>query len=163
MEEIASVQSGQPAFRFYHLRGVHSPWLLDEDLKIRRLPKNRGGYKRQAVATIKIVSRFLQKLKNLGVYDQSLIIVSADHGWGEIGIHNPAIGRPVSDDFFDDDIFLSRALPLLMIKPVAAQGPLQSSDASVTVGARRRGSRHTLSTHLKVSPRTNRVLCISEK
>ncbi|MBU1694135.1 MAG: sulfatase-like hydrolase/transferase, partial [Verrucomicrobia bacterium] len=134
MENTASVRPGPPVFKFYHLVGVHYPWQLDENLEVQPLPKNRGGYKRQAIATMKIVNRFLEKLKALGVYDQSLIIVSADHGWGEIGVHDPAGGRPVSDEFFYSDLFIpGRALPLLLIKPLGGHGPLRTSEVQATL------------------------------
>lgn len=65
------------AFRFIHLLGAHAPYVLGED-----------GYKSsgqsdidaQCKGSLKIVADYIQQLKDLGVYDNTTIIVTADHG-----------------------------------------------------------------------------------
>ena len=65
------------AFRFIHLIGAHSPYVLGED-----------GYESgqtssldaQCKGSLKIVADYIKELKELGVYDNTAIIVTADHG-----------------------------------------------------------------------------------
>jgi len=73
----ADDDSENGAFRFIHLLGAHAPYVLGED-----------GYKSdgdssldaQCIGSLKIVADYIQQLKDLGVYDDTTIIVTADHG-----------------------------------------------------------------------------------
>lgn len=69
------------AFRFYHMRGAHEPFQMSEDLKYDSTGRNSSIYS-QAKGSIKIVYEYLRQLKELGKYDDSLIIITADHGQG---------------------------------------------------------------------------------
>lgn len=69
------------AFRFYHMRGAHEPFQMSEDLKYDSTGRNSSIYS-QAKGSIKIVYEYLRQLKGLGKYDDSLIIITADHGQG---------------------------------------------------------------------------------
>ncbi len=113
------------AFRFIHLLGAHSPYILGRD-----------GYKSdgdssldaQCEGSLKIVADYIQQLKDLGVYDDTTIIVTADHGrydynW-EIGTNlvnnNHDIGRttcpiwlvkPAQSAEDDAQVFKSSSVP----------------------------------------------------
>lgn len=65
------------AFRFYHLFGVHAPWTMDENI---RIGLETTSYERQMEGTLNIVKAYLQKLKELGLYESATIILSGDHG-----------------------------------------------------------------------------------
>jgi len=128
MEKAASLRPGPPVFKFYHWNGIHSPLTLNEELEPEDMPEERGSYKRQSIAMLKIIDRFLGKLKAIGAYDNSLIIIVADHGFGPIGIHDPSRGQVLSDSFYKNDLFMGAALPFLLVKPAGATGELQTSD-----------------------------------
>ena len=72
-----NVSTDKPAFRFLHLRGLHPPCRLDENLK-----KAKGGSNetRQTLGLLKLFSYYMDQLKKLGVYDQTTVIIMADHG-----------------------------------------------------------------------------------
>lgn len=68
------------SFKFIHLWGAHPPYEYDKDLNY--LPE--GGTLTQSVeACITLSDLYLEKLKNANVYDNSVIIIIADHGNGE--------------------------------------------------------------------------------
>ena len=67
-------------FKFYHTEGGHVPYNYDENLN--RIPEHTGTYQMKLKATIKVIYEFINSLKQNGVYDNSVIIVMADHGIG---------------------------------------------------------------------------------
>ena len=77
------------AFRFYHLKGLHPPYTLDENM--RKVPdEKKGTLFGQSLGCLKIVSEYLLQLKRLGVYENTTFVVMADHGY-----HNTIGGRPL--------------------------------------------------------------------
>ena len=69
---------GQSIFKFYRLNGCHIPYLLNEELRYEKM--GTDGYRRQARASLRIVEIFLDELKSLEVFDNSMIFVIGDHG-----------------------------------------------------------------------------------
>ena len=64
-------------FKFIHVEGGHVPFDLDENLnKI-----ENGTYEQKLKATLKLIDAYLKRLKENNVYDNSVIIVMADHGY----------------------------------------------------------------------------------
>lgn len=68
-------------FRLYHLWGAHAPFFIDADMNA--LDGNGGCEDDAVIGCMKIVAEYMQKMKEKNVYDNSLIIVMADHGKGE--------------------------------------------------------------------------------
>ena len=77
------------AFRFYHLKGSHPPYTLDENMS-KVTEGKEGTLFGQSLGCLKIVSEYLLQLKRLGVYENATFIVMADHGY-----HNTIGGRPL--------------------------------------------------------------------
>ena len=65
-------------FKFIHLEGGHAPFNLDENLDY----IENGTYKQKIHGNLKYVKSFLDRLKKNKVYDNSVIVVMADHGYG---------------------------------------------------------------------------------
>jgi len=64
------------AYRFYHMYGSHPGATVNENAEYEKgvtLPQALRG-------DMKIIKTYLQQLKDLGVYDNSTIIITADHG-----------------------------------------------------------------------------------
>lgn len=64
------------AFRFYHMYGSHPGSVVNENAQYQEnvtLPQALRG-------DLKIIAAYLQKLKDLGVYDETTVIITADHG-----------------------------------------------------------------------------------
>ena len=90
------------AFRFIHLKGAHSPSVMNENAQ-----KVSGTTSRpkQIAGTFKIVEEYIKQLKELGVYDKTNIIITADHG----------------DFEHDVDTLTKVTSPLLMVKPAQSE------------------------------------------
>lgn len=71
-------------FRFYHLDGAHSPCTMTADFE----KVESTGRMQQAEGSMRIVYKYIEQLKQLGVYDNATIIITADHGQN-IMLDNP--------------------------------------------------------------------------
>lgn len=65
------------AYRFYHMVGSHPGAVVNENAEW-----EEGVSLGQALrGNVKIISEYLRQMKELGIYDNSTIIVTADHGY----------------------------------------------------------------------------------
>lgn len=76
MLEFSSLSYTKPAFKYFHLSGAHSPFLVD-----RNLNKNKSSYNDVVYVSLKMAVRFIRILKELNIYDSSQIYVMTDHGY----------------------------------------------------------------------------------
>lgn len=109
-----SLTSGEQ-FRFIHAEGAHVPLDMDENF-------NRIGnctYIQKTTATAKLIAEFIERLKKNGVYDNSAVVIMADHGY------QPLNGAP-------DNYILSRFNPILLIKGVGEKHDFEISDKPVS-------------------------------
>lgn len=84
-------------FKYIHLEGAHYPFDCDKHFK----KKENGTYEDKIEGSIRLIDKYLKYLKENNVYDNSAIIILADHGfWWDI----------------DDDSLLKRQNPILYIK-----------------------------------------------
>ena len=83
----------QNCFTFYHMRGAHSPYVIDE------FGKHDSGHDTdvisQAKGSLYIVYQYMQQMKDLGMYKDSTIIITADHG-----IFYKTLKKPANPIFF---------------------------------------------------------------
>lgn len=70
-------------FKFIHIEGGHVPFNLDENVNY--ISNDTGTYDQKLEGCIKIVEKYLNKLKESNVYNNSNIIIMADHGYSFIG------------------------------------------------------------------------------
>lgn len=105
-EENVTYHDGK-CFKYYHLQGGHVPFLYDADLNA----VGSSSYPEVLEANIKVIGQFLQKLKQSDLYDNSVIIVMADHGF----------------DPQDETSAYDRQNPLFLVKGVGESHPLQTS------------------------------------
>lgn len=134
MLKEAKVDYEKNVFKFYHFDGVHSPLNLNENLDVVRLSESRLNHKKQSIAMIKLMKMFLDKLKSIQAFDNSLIIITGDHGYGPIGIHDSQNNKIIDDpNYLREELFQGAALPLMLIKPFQSKGPLKISNAPVAL------------------------------
>lgn len=115
-------------FRFYHLRGAHPPYTLNE--RAERVRLGESDEIRQAVGSLNIVQEYLSQLKRLGVYDNSEIFVMSDHGCRGID-QNPLFmikERNSRAAFTSDEIALSYKDLVAMFSRSLEQAPICVSD-----------------------------------
>ena len=72
--------SDKKMFKLIHLQGAHGPFLMDENCEPTAISGNKSGGKQQALGSLRMTNNLLKRMKELDVYDSSLIIVMADHG-----------------------------------------------------------------------------------
>ena len=145
-ELIASASAGgtSPRFRFLHFYGTHRPYTVDESCSY---SKTSGKKIRKSVIAMThcILSRlfeFLHKLDEIGVYDQSLIFVVADHGtaipvdvsaaWPKLpesGAHPEAADRREETQIYRPSL----GVPLFLAKPLGDRKALRISDDPVSL------------------------------
>lgn len=63
------------AFKFYHLRGAHKPYRMNEEFI-----ECDSNLVVQSRATFEIVYEYMEQLKENGLYEDATIIITADHG-----------------------------------------------------------------------------------
>jgi len=83
-------KNARKQFKFIHTSGSHVPYNMDSELH--RVKENKATYKDEINASIKLISSYIDLLKENGVYDNSVIILMADHGYNNaerIGRQNP--------------------------------------------------------------------------
>lgn len=88
-QELAYTE--QKCFRFIHVDGGHVPFIYNE--KVEEIPEESGSYEDNLKACLTMTRAYLDKLKESGVYDNSVIIIMADHGYNWLDPHgrqNPA-------------------------------------------------------------------------
>ena len=76
-----SISDETPRYKWYHFNGTHAParWTADCEF-VEGLERSRENYKGQTLCVLRGIGRFLRRLKELNVYDQTAIVISGDHG-----------------------------------------------------------------------------------
>ena len=90
------------AYRLIHLLGTHYPYNIDEEGRF--IGEDKSDRERQAIGSMHMVSEYLVRLKQMGLYDCSTIIITADHGNWYI------TGEPLEE----------YTSPILLVKPAWA-------------------------------------------
>lgn len=106
------------AFRLIHMMGSHHPFTLDENGEV---TDGQSTLDEQTIGAFYIVGKYLQEMKDLGIYNGSTIIITSDHGFFEWG--GPNITRETA--------------PIIMVKPANPENPgspLARSDVPITHG-----------------------------
>ena len=114
-----SIQGKAPAYHFMHLRPPHPPYvtLPDGSSAGKPLPSTRVNFKNEARYILRIFVSLLERLKALGLYDSSLIVLQGDHG---------SIFEPIVEGVAKSGLPV-RTPALLTVKPPNAHGALELS------------------------------------
>lgn len=107
------------SFRFIHLFGSHPPYTLDRNVEPTDDP-SKQNVEEQTMGAFRIVAQYIAELKRLGVYENTSIIITADHG----------------DWYLTSTDIQKPSAPAILYKPAGqtaeeAAQPMQVSDAPV--------------------------------
>ena len=103
-------------FQFIHCDGGHDPFTMDKYLNY----IEEGTYDQEVAASLTMIKAYLQRLKDNGVYDNSTVVIMADHGQNTDGYtEQPAL-------------YLDRCNPILFIKGFNEHHELLKSDQPVS-------------------------------
>jgi hypothetical protein len=139
----ASADGTAPRFRFLHFFGAHRPISVDKSC---RFDGTHGHSRSKDInATHCVLSQlfaFLHKLDEIGVYDQSVIFVLADHGNDaplDVSVASPALPEnEIPSELTPKSAGPSvkepwRGVPLFLAKPLGDRQPLRISDLPVSL------------------------------
>ena len=126
-----------PVYTLLHVLTPHFPVVTDADCAYAPKPTPiPEDFANQARCALSAVRTLLQRLRDLDLYDRSAIIVTSDHGFDLTHIE-PEDEHPLRGMRSPAGMTLPRieslATPLLLVKPFAAQGPLQTSYAPTSI------------------------------
>ena len=118
------------SYNYFHVAGGHSPIQFAENCAyVGTQEENYDNIRAQVTCTLLQLERLVQKLKQLGIYDGTMIIMHSDHG-------NPWLTPSLRS--VGDAVILPRvsggANPAILVKPRQMHGPLRFSRAPVSIG-----------------------------
>ena len=124
--EHMHVADAVPRYKWYHFIGTHPPPRWSAECEFREgLERSRENYKGQTLCVLRGIASWLQKLKDLGVYDRTAIVVSGDHGCS-VPV-NDLTGKATYSTFLRHTFF-GTARPAFLVKPLHSGRPLRYSD-----------------------------------
>lgn len=97
--------------RYIHISGAHSPFQYDKDMNIKE-----GTYDDNIEACVTIIGGYVKALKENGYYDNTAIVILADHGYNGEDIRNE----------------LKRMNPVFMAKGFGEKHELKYSSAPIS-------------------------------
>jgi hypothetical protein len=108
-------------FAFYHLMGPHTPIYMDENAEY--APADASSVLQQTKGSFKVVYEYLNQLRELGLYDDATILITADHGSSGAGAVDGG-GMPWNGD---------PNVAALFVKPAGVHGsPMTLNNAPVS-------------------------------
>lgn len=131
LAETMTVDRDTPVYKMIHVMLAHQPTVGNENCVYDGVrATNRVNVTLQARCGLIYVSAVLQRMRELGIYDKSLIVLMGDHGaWLPVeDLRNEQAG-PNSVTAMG----VAMAKPVLAVKPPGASGDIQVSDAPTSV------------------------------
>ena len=138
-------------FKLYHLIGLHPPFRLNESCQERAVDQTHDKDVQRAIALTQAgcvfdyIEVFLDRLRELGVFDQSLIVIAGDHGSSgplHVGVDarvmQPGVDVSTAHDGGAGPVemaeeVMASAMPMLLVKRPGAKGPLTVRQAPVAL------------------------------
>ncbi len=117
--ENLHVVDDRPVYKWYHYIGTHVPPRWDASCDLRRhLEPVRDNYLAQAHCILNGIADFIDRLKAEGIYEQTAMIISGDHG------HNTVPADQVSPaaNYSMYQPLLGTGRPALLVKTRGAEG-----------------------------------------
>jgi hypothetical protein len=139
MTDHMSIGRSRPVYKLIHVTTTHWPAVLNDDCQYAGevLPWQWENIRVQAKCSLDHFLKLLKKLKMIGVYDDSFIIIQADHGYwhipessGQFSLKN--VPKKTDTVFKNREYFaqvVCSSNPLLAVKPPRSNGALVYSDA----------------------------------
>lgn len=109
LSEGISLTDDKKQFKFIHLDAVHYPYTMNENIE--KVEEHETSDIQCARGMLKIIETYLEGMKKVDAYDNSTIIIMADHGY-----------------YWDGTL----TNPILLVKPKNSNGTMQISNAPVS-------------------------------
>ena len=118
----------RPVYKYIHVMTAHNPMVVDSRCEYAGSTSfmKRETLTYQSKCSMDTLSVLLQRFKEVGIYDSSLIVIQGDHG-GWVGNFRDGPKIRFGGGKQGEDWIKSLASPLLAIKKPGAQGELVTS------------------------------------
>ena len=134
LDELAhrlTPSTDEPVYKFIHVGIPHQPVTLDGNCQFTGVVRaTRTSYKGQARCAVMRTAAVLDRLKSEGVYDNTFVVVSSDHGIGHV---SPSFANDRQTPGGKLSSLAGKAMALLVVKPLNSKGPVRSSPAPTTI------------------------------
>ena len=104
-----SIDNAGKSYKVIHTDGAHPPYTLDENLEI---SEETATGVTETKASLRIVYEYIRQLKELEVYDNTLLFITADHG----------------------ERFSVPTSPFFLVKPFNSRGGITNTNAPICNG-----------------------------
>ncbi len=85
IDDLSASKNGG-VFQLIHIEGAHEPFTVTSDIT----ETTETTYEEECIASLKITAKLISKLKESNLYDNTILIVMADHGYSN-GRQNPLL------------------------------------------------------------------------
>ena len=110
MENGLTVNEEKSIFRLVHLNGAHPPYQLNEYAE--EVGEDHTSSEMQRKGALHILENYIEKLKQLGLYEDDTIIVMADHGQKNMLEHGLLLVKKSGQKEEEKEIFVESNLPV---------------------------------------------------
>jgi len=123
-----SANSAMPTLKFLHLMNTHPPTVFDRDCRYvgKELPASHENYEIQSECALSKVAQVLASLKRANVYDNTAVLVIADHGNYQLSSRRTE--TPLASKI------ISSAMPTFAVKPIGARGEMRRMPGEFYIG-----------------------------
>jgi hypothetical protein len=124
-------RTDEPVYKFIHVGVPHQPVALNGNCEFTGVVRaTRSSYKGQARCAVMRTAAILDRLKSEGVYDNTFVVVSSDHGVGQV---SPSFANDRWTPGGRLSSLAGKAMALLVVKPLNSKGPVRISQAPTTI------------------------------
>lgn len=122
----------KPVYKLFHLMISHRPTVGTADCEFEGVvDTSRETVTDQSTCGLRRVLAVLERMRELGIYDDTLVVLMADHGaW----VAAERYLRNLDQHDGPKASMAALAVPLLAIKPPRSTGPLRTSSAPTDIG-----------------------------
>ena len=121
----------EPLYKYIHVGIPHRPVAVNGDCEfIGVVRSTRASYKEQARCAVRRVAEILDRLKDIGLYDKTFVVISSDHG---IGLPSPQFVNNRQTPMGAVAGLAGNAMALLVVKPLNSNGAVRTSLAPTTI------------------------------
>ena len=127
LEQLArrlTTKPGRPTLKFLHSFATHTPYVLDAGCHVAPTTSIELATS-QARCALGAVARLLERLRRAGIYDNTVILIAADHGI------NPGVYGAAADARAAWVHTSGAANPVFLLKRHASRGLLRAEPAAV--------------------------------
>lgn len=134
-ENLSVSDTTTPMYKFFHLIPPHIPYRLDSECNlVNQRAISKAAQKDQSHCVTRLMLGLVQKLKELDIYDKTMIVISSDHGFRgsrymfapRYKYQHPAIAGHYNQ-------MIASSMALLLVKPFADENNFKIVDTHTSI------------------------------